>query len=145
MADDPYARIKELEAELQRRDAELRGAFAENAALRADGELRDRTLSETLEQQSATAEVLRVIASSPSDLQVVLNTVVERAAVLCGADWGLVQQREGDAMMIVARYGARPFQVVAEVSASSRGGVPLSRTSGSSLTRWSSRQLRARS
>src|SRR6185503_15438277 len=83
--------------ELQQRNAQLQES--------------NRQVSEALEQQTATAEVLRVIASAPSDLQRVLNTVVERAAVLCSADTGLVQEREGDVMLGVARYGARLDQL----------------------------------
>ena len=48
-------------------------------------ESRNRDLSETLEQQTATSEILRVIASSPMNLPPVLNVVAENAAVLCDA------------------------------------------------------------
>ena len=96
------------------RDVRIAQLEAENTALR--------------EQQTATAEVLRVIASTPSDLQLVLDSVVERAAVLAGADTGIVQQRDGDVMATVAFYGARMLQVVAEGLAGRRR-PPVSRTS----------------
>src|SRR4051794_32175948 len=76
MADDPYARIAELEAEVAALRQNEAALTAENIDLRerreadqAEIERRDRALAEALEQQAATAEVLRVIASSQSDSQ----------------------------------------------------------------------------
>src|SRR5215211_5560494 len=72
----------------------------ENARLFEELEQRNRELSEALEQQTATAEVLRAIASSPTDLQRVLQLMLDTAARLCEADEaGLHQLRERDGML----------------------------------------------
>jgi two-component system NtrC family sensor kinase len=100
MADDA-ARIAQLEAEnaaLRKRDAKSRE--------RADQA--EAALAEALEQQTATADILRVIASSPTELRAVLETVAENAARLCGADNALMVQREGDMTWPVALYGQWP-------------------------------------
>jgi GAF domain-containing protein len=61
-------------------------------------------LKEALEQQSATSEILRVISSSPKDLQPVFDTIAERAARLCGAKFCHVFGFDGELLHFVAHH-----------------------------------------
>ena len=78
----------------------------ENVRLFKELEGRNRDLAESLEQQTATAEILRVIASSPTDLQPVLEAVVENAARVCGATNSSIFGLEGEHLRLVVRHGS---------------------------------------
>jgi signal transduction histidine kinase len=72
-------------------------------------ESREIELAEALEQQAATSEILRVIASSPTDIQPVLDAVIESAVRLCNATDGLIARIDGDILLpAVAKYGSMP-------------------------------------
>jgi DNA repair ATPase RecN len=84
-------------------------------------ESRERELAEALEQQTATSEIVRVIATSPTDIQRVLESVVERAARLCNATDGLIARVDGDVLIPdVAKYGSMPVPEPRRLS----GGTP---------------------
>jgi GAF domain-containing protein len=80
----------------------------ENARLLS--ELRQRTtdLTESLEQQTATSEVLRVISSSPGELERVFNAVLANATRICDAKFGVLQLCDGDAFRAGAWHNAPP-------------------------------------
>src|SRR6266487_1046549 len=90
---------------------------AARKSLRNDGSrVRDleRRLAQALEQQTATSEILRVIASSPTDVEPVLMTVAERAARLCDANDALIFRKEGNGLRALARWGSVPTVMTPE-------------------------------
>jgi signal transduction histidine kinase len=80
----------------------------ENVRLFNELDARNHQLTEALEQQTATSEILRVIASSPTDVQPVLDVVAENAARLCGANDSLIYRINGDVLRLAAHYGSVP-------------------------------------
>ena len=85
--------------------AELRQQLAELGRELQDGK---RQRSEDLEQKTATSDILRVIASSPADIQPVLNVVAENAARLCDAADAQIFRIAGSECRIVASHGSIP-------------------------------------
>ena len=80
----------------------------ENTRLLQELQTRNRDLTEALEQQTATSEVLRVIASSPTELQPVLDTVIANAVTLAGANHGHIRQLDGGVLRLAAHYNESP-------------------------------------
>ena len=112
----------EKQIELVKTFADQAVIAIENVRLFKELETRNRDLTEALEQQTATSEILRVIASSPTEIQPVLNAVAESATRLCDAKDVSIGLVEGDVLKVVASYGmmARWWP---------DGGVPINRGS----------------
>ena len=86
----------------------------ENVRLFKELQDRNRQLTEALEQQTATSQILGVIASSPTDIQPVLDVVAENASRLCEAADAQIFRVEGNECRIAASYGSIPIPRPAE-------------------------------
>jgi GAF domain-containing protein len=82
--------------------------FADQAVIAIENVRLFQELKESLEQQTATSEILSVIASSPTDIQPVLDVVAENAARLCDATDAVIHRIDGDTLRPVANYGPLP-------------------------------------
>ncbi len=80
-------------------------------------------LKDALEQQTATSEILRVIANSPTDLQPVLDAIAQSAARVCGSDDAHIYRIEGDKLRRIAWFGSVPRTVAADVRPMTRGSI----------------------
>jgi two-component system, NtrC family, sensor kinase len=97
------------------RQIELLQTFADQAVIAIENvrlfdevQARTRDLAEALQQQTATADVLKVISRSAFDLQAVLTTLAESARGLCGASFVTLFMRDGDEMRLKAESGCTP-------------------------------------
>src|SRR6266700_3913121 len=82
------------------------------ADLKQQLDIRTKELSESLERERATSQVLGIISSSPSDLEPVFETILANATRLCEASYGTLWLCEGDAFRVVALHGPLPAAFV---------------------------------
>jgi GAF domain-containing protein/CheY-like chemotaxis protein len=101
--------FSDKQVELLRTFADQAAISMENVRLFKELEARNSELTEALEQQTATSDILRVTASSPTELQAVLDAVAENAARVCGADDAIIHRVDGDVLRAVAHYGPVPM------------------------------------
>src|SRR5262249_12637272 len=80
----------------------------ENVRLFTELGKRNRDLTEALDQQTATSEILRVISQSQTDVQPVFDTIARSAVQLCDGVYSGVYQFDGDMIRMVANHGMRP-------------------------------------
>ena len=77
----------------------------ENARLFDEVQKRNQEITESLEQQTATSEILRIISSSPTDVQPVLGAVAEKAAKICDSSMCHIRLSEGSDLVVAGIYG----------------------------------------
>src|SRR5499433_4114065 len=106
--------LSQLKKEVQRLTEQLKSSQRELESSNTE-------LRESIEQQTATSEILGVIASSPTNLQPVLDVVAENAARLCDSHDAQIHRVEGDMVRKVASYGdISPIFAIGEVRPISR-------------------------
>ena len=115
---------------------ELAETFADQAVIAIENvrlfeaeQQRTRELTESLEQQTATSEVLQVISSSPGDLQPVFEAMLENAVRICDAKFGNIYRWDGDGLHVSATYNAPPVYAEERRRSSFRAdqNTPISR------------------
>ena len=82
--------------------------FADQAVIAIENVRLFQELTEALKQQTATSEILAVIASSPTEIQPVMDTIAENAAKVCGANDAVIRLIKGNVLRTAAHYGPVP-------------------------------------
>jgi signal transduction histidine kinase len=90
------------------RQIKLLETFADQAVIAIENVRLFQELTESLEQQTATGKILQVIASSPTEIQPVMDTIAENAGRVCGATDAVIRLVEGNVLRTAAHYGPVP-------------------------------------
>jgi signal transduction histidine kinase len=90
------------------KQVKLLETFADQAVIAIENVRLFQELTESLEQQTATGKILQVIASSPTEIQPVMDTIAENAAMVCGASDAVIRLVEGTVLRTAAHYGPVP-------------------------------------
>ena len=85
---------------------QLLKTFADQAVIAIENTRLLNELRESLQQQTATADVLKVISSSPGELEAVFRTMLENAVQICGARFGNLSLFDGNNMRVAAMHNA---------------------------------------
>ncbi|HEV8473130.1 MAG TPA: GAF domain-containing protein [Methylomirabilota bacterium] len=104
--------LQDLAGQFNRMTEQLQESYA---TLEQKVEERTRELTETLDHQTASAEILRVISGSPTDVQPVLDAVAQSAARICGATDALIHRVEAGMLHRVSHFGSVPVAAAAAV------------------------------
>ncbi|HRI17048.1 MAG TPA: GAF domain-containing protein, partial [Burkholderiaceae bacterium] len=132
--DGAFGRLRDADRDLLAMLAAQAAVALANQRFAAGLELkvaeRTRELSGALEQQTATADILRVISESPADVQPVFDAIADRAMTLCGATIGGVARFDGEWVYLVAMRGVSP-----DAEAALKSAFPLPPGSGATMAR----------
>ncbi|HTR57772.1 MAG TPA: GAF domain-containing protein, partial [Casimicrobiaceae bacterium] len=97
---------------------DLLKTFADQAVIAIENVRLFNETREALERQTATSEILQVIAASPSDVQPVFDTVAQKAVDLCGSGFGVVTRFDGELVHVAAISATAPAQTMDKIRAS---------------------------
>jgi len=112
--------LRAVKGEFTPKEIALAQTFADQAVIAIQNVRLFNETNEALEQQTATAEVLQVISSSPTDVQPVFDAIAERAMTLCDARIGAVTRFDGELLHLVAFHG-----VTQQASDTMRASFPI--------------------